>query len=261
MITSISNGKIKHVTQLLTKSKVRKQEGLYVIEGEKMFAEAPKELISEVYASTSFLSKTSNMARLNEVGYEEVTDSVYERMSDTKSPQGILCVMRKKNLKEDFILNLAKKDKAHILVLEGLQDPGNMGTIMRTAEGAGYDCILADDKTVDIYNPKVIRSTMGAMFRMPVVYTSELNRTLDKIRENGIKVYAAHLSGKNNYCDESYPDKMAILIGNEGNGLTDEIMKHADVPVRIPMEGNVESLNASVAAAILMYHSYYVGKR
>lgn len=257
MITSISNGKIKHVVQLLTKSKVRKQEGLYIIEGEKMFLEAPKELITEIYASSSYLAKTAHIKKLADIGYEEVTDSVYERMSDTKSPQGILCVMRKKLLKEDYITKLCAGSKAHILVLEGLQDPGNMGTIMRTAEGAGYDCILADEKTVDIYNPKVTRSTMGAMFRLPVVYTSDLNGTLDKIRKQNVKVYAAHLSGKRFYYEEKYPDKMAILIGNEGNGLSDSIMKHADVPVKIPMEGKVESLNAAVAAAILMYHSYY----
>ena len=142
-----------------------------------------------------------------------------------------------------------------MLVLENLQDPGNLGTMMRTAEGAGVTGVLLSRGCVDIYNPKTIRSTMGSIYRVPFLYTDDLLADMDKLHEKGIRTYAAHLKGKGYYDEESYQGPTAFLIGNEGNGLSDELSDKAKQYIKIPMEGQLESLNAAVAAAILMYEA------
>ena len=139
------------------------------------------------------------------------------------------------------------------LLLDGIQDPGNLGTIFRTAEGAGVDGIIMSSDTVDIYNPKTVRSTMGSLYRMPFFYEKDLKGVVERIKEKKVSVYAAHLKGKHAYYLEDYRRGCAFLIGNEGNGLTDELAALADTYIRIPMEGQVESLNAAIAAAVLMY--------
>lgn len=142
-----------------------------------------------------------------------------------------------------------------LLVLDNLQDPGNLGTIFRTAEAAGVTGIILSKDSVDIYNPKVIRSTMGAIFRMPFVYVEKLTDTIEELKAHQIQVYAAHLDGKNAYDEECYLNGTAYLIGNEGNGLRQEVADCADTWIRIPMLGQAESLNAAVAASILMFEA------
>lgn len=141
----------------------------------------------------------------------------------------------------------------HLMILDNLQDPGNLGTIFRTAEAAGVTGIIMSRDCVDIYNPKTIRSTMGALYRMPFVYVEDLRETIHTLKEKSIKSYAAHLDGKNTYDKEDYRQGTAFLIGNEGNGLREEIAQCADTWIRIPMCGQVESLNAAVAATVLMF--------
>lgn len=142
-----------------------------------------------------------------------------------------------------------------MVVLDNLQDPGNLGTIFRTAEAAGVTGILLSKDCVDVYNPKVIRSTMGAVFRMPFLYVEDLPEKIKELQKEGIKTYAAHLRGENAYDEEDYTTGCAFLIGNEGNGLRDEVADCADCLIRIPMEGEAESLNAAVAAAVLMFEA------
>ena len=146
-------------------------------------------------------------------------------------------------------------DAPLLVVLENIQDPGNMGTIIRTAEGAGATGIIMSKETVDIYNPKTIRSTMGSLFRMPFVYVDDICGTVRELSNRGIRTYAAHLSGENEYYNEDYAGGTAVLIGNEGNGLTEEITSKADRLVKIPMAGKLESLNAAVSAAIILYEA------
>ena len=142
-----------------------------------------------------------------------------------------------------------------LLILENLQDPGNLGTMMCTSEGAGVTGVLLSRGCVDIYNPKTIRSTMGSVYRVPFLYTDDLSRDMEKLHEKGITTYAAHLKGKGFYDEESYKGPTAFLIGNEGNGLRDEIADAADIYIRIPMCGQVESLNAAISATLLMYEA------
>ena len=152
-----------------------------------------------------------------------------------------------------YIEEMLKIKNPHFMVLDNLQDPGNLGTIVRTAEGAGVDAVFLSKESVDIFNPKTIRSTMGSIYRMPVIYVDDLLELLDTFKGKGIKSYAAHLAGKNSYDQESYEGGTAILIGNEGNGLRDEVSQKADIWVQIPMKGQVESLNAAIAASVLMF--------
>ena len=147
------------------------------------------------------------------------------------------------------------RETPHVLVLENIQDPGNLGTIFRTAEAAGATGIVLSKDCVDLYNPKVIRSTMGAIFRIPFIYTDDLKGTIDELKREGITVYAAHLKGENSYDMEDYKTACAFLIGNEGNGLTEETAACADRKILIPMEGGAESLNAAVASAVLMFEA------
>ena len=141
------------------------------------------------------------------------------------------------------------------MVLEDLQDPGNAGTIFRTGEGAGISGVLLTRNCVDITNPKVIRSTMGSVYRMPFVYVEDVASLSEAFRSRSIRTYAAHLQGKNTYDKEDYTQGSAFFIGNEGKGLTEEAAGAADCLIRIPMCGQVESLNAAMAAGILMYEA------
>lgn len=253
MITSMSNPQVKKLLQLQKKSKARNEENVFLVEGLRMFAEVPEERVEKVYISESLYNKKKQELKLERFLVEILTDSVFSHVSDTKTPQGILCVVKQKKYDIEEFLNL---ENPHFMVLDNLQDPGNLGTIVRTAEGAGVNAIFLSKESVDIYNPKTIRSTMGSIYRMPVIYVEDLLELLQIFRERGIKSYAAHLDGKNSYDKESYQSGTAILIGNEGNGLREEVASAADVWVQIPMQGQVESLNAAIAASILMFEVY-----
>lgn len=253
MITSTSNPQIKRLLQLQKKSKVRDEENVFVVEGVRMFAEVPVERVEKVYISESLYNRKKLDLNLQNFPYEILSDSVFSHVSDTKTPQGILCIVKRK--KHD-LNDLLKVENPHFVVLDNLQDPGNMGTIVRTAEGAGVDAVFMSKDCVDIYNPKTIRSTMGSIYRMPFIYIEDIPELLNVFRKNGVKSYAAHLDGKNSYDKEDYKTGTAILIGNEGNGLRDEVTQNADVLVRIPMQGQVESLNAAIAASVLMFEVF-----
>lgn len=253
MISSTGNGKVKKVAALSKKARYRKETGLYVVEGPKMFAELPKEWIDSVYV-TEHIRKTQTEIAKKLKGLdcvETVTEDVLKAMSDTETPQGILAVVRQSRYEMKDILK--GQGKRHLVILETIQDPGNLGTIIRTAEGAGVSGILMDKDTADIYNPKVIRSTMGAVFRMPFVYVDDLEKCLIELKQLGTCLYAAHLEGAKAYDQEDYTGDTGILIGNEARGLSDGVAAMADSQVRIPMAGKVESLNAAVAAAVLMF--------
>lgn len=250
MITSTSNPQVKRLLQLQKKSKARNEEKVFLVEGLRMFSEVPKERVEKVYISESLYNRKKLVQDLRDFDVEILSDSVFSRVSDTKTPQGILCVVRQKTYDLGKIFEIKNP---HFIVLDNLQDPGNLGTIVRTAEGAGVDAVFLSKESVDIYNPKTIRSTMGSIYRMPVIYVEDLPELLKSLKNQGILSYAAHLEGKNSYDMENYQTGTAILIGNEGNGLREEVANAADIWVKIPMQGQVESLNAAVAATVFMF--------
>ncbi|MCR5769596.1 MAG: RNA methyltransferase [Butyrivibrio sp.] len=266
MITSASNDKIKKIAAYNAKNRLRKEDKVFIVEGIRMQVEIPSDLILETYVSESFLSKASekDMEYLNSLplGYEEVSDQVFKKMSDTKAPQGVLSLVRQLEYTDEDLFAPAKNRDGSstdleplILILEGIQDPGNLGTIFRSAEGSGVTGIYMSSDCADVYNSKVVRSTMGAIFRQPFKYSENLLDTISMLKEKGIVSYAAHLKGKKNYDELDFKKGTAFLIGNEGNGLSKEISDAADEYLLIPMLGQVESMNAATSAAILGFEA------
>ncbi len=254
MITSTSNAQVKNIIQLLQTSKARRKQGLFVVEGRKMCQEMPKTWLQTVYVAECFQENIQGDIRAK---YEEkgilqvVTESVFRHMSDMKTPQGILAVARQPVYALEDVLS---GGSPLIVALEDLQDPGNVGTILRTAEAAGAAGILLSRQSADIFNPKTLRSTMGAVYRMPFYYADDLTRVIENMKKDGFRIYGAQMDGQC-YDQKDYTKKTVFLIGNEGKGLTAEMQSAADEAVCIPMKGKVESLNAGVAAGILMYEA------
>ena len=252
MITSVSNPQMKRVKELLNKSRQRKKEKCFVAEGIRMVSETPSDRLEKLYISESFSKNPPELRGMDVSKALVVDDQVFRQISDTQTPQGIMAIIRQKENQLEAILN---QPDALLLFLENIQDPGNLGTMMRTAEGAGVTGVIMSRETVDIYNPKTIRATMGALYRMPFVYVDDFCETLRLAEEKGIRLYAAHLRGQHTYDAQDYRQPSGFLIGNEGNGLTKEAADCATDYIRIPMGGKLESLNAAVAAAVLMYEA------
>ena len=275
IISSKDNKKIRYIRSLLEKGNIRKKSKAFVAEGIKLVDEALEygkvlevvcseslydEIISGDLSGNRLLAENDkNITNYVKKGSSllVVSDTVFKSMSETKTPQGILAVaeMPDYRLLDKGFLEQAytKNGKIKLLVLEDTADPGNLGTIMRTAEAAGVTGVIMGKGTVDIFNPKVVRSTMGSIFRLPFAYEEDLKETIKELKKQGISFYATHLKGEKSYKDIKYSDRSAILVGNEARGLSDEVADLADTYVLIPMQGKVESLNAAVAAALMMY--------
>lgn len=262
MIASTANPRIKQLVLWQSKARERRKDKVFVAEGIKMLEEAPKDWIRDIYLSEELENRLKNAKgkkeqalwkKITQTGYETVTEEVMKKASDTQTPQGVLTVLYQPAYTLEEILS---KENGLYVVLEDLQDPGNVGTILRTGEGAGISGVIMTNRTVDIFNPKTIRSTMGSVYRVPFIYVETLSDVLAKMREKEIYTYAAHLSGENYYNSFSFEKGTAFLIGNEGNGLQKQTADAADYYVKIPMEGQVESLNAAIAAALLLYEAH-----
>ena len=184
------------------------------------------------------------------MNHEVVTEEQMKKLTDTVTPQGILCVVRQPSYTMEDIIN--HPGHRLLMILEDIQDPGNLGTIFRTAEGAGASGIIMTKGCADLFNPKVVRSTMGSIYRVPFFVTDDIEQTISLVKNAQIEVFAAHLKGEHFYDEIEYKDA-AFLIGNEGRGLKDSTASLADTYIKIPMSGELESLNASMAAGILMY--------
>lgn len=278
MITSTANQQVKRLIQLQNKAKLRDEEGVFVLEGKKVFDELRKyrpEFLVMTYLSESFYKQITEAEPeyLDGISYEILADNVFKEAAETVTPQGILAIVKQPKYELEELLESSVRERKNggrtesdsdsecadaplrFIFLENLRDPGNLGTILRTAEGAGMTAVILSKGSVDIFNPKVIRSTMGSVFRVPFLYVEDTLATMKLLQKHGVKLYAAYLSGSEEYDKIPYANRCAIMIGNEANGLLPETAEAADVRVRIPMAGELESLNAAVAAAILMYHS------
>lgn len=256
MISNSSNVQIKNLIKLQEKARTRKEQNAFVVEGKKMFQEAKSlGIVKKAYATMAYVEAqgVSEEEYFAGVDYELVEDKVMKEAADTMTPQGILAIVEKPSYcMEDMIAG----EYANLVLLEDLRDPGNLGTIVRTAEGAGIHGIIMSKETVDLFNPKVVRSTMGSIFRVPFLYVEDFKKAVEDLQKSGVSVVATDLQGKNAYDGETYEKKTAIVIGNEAKGISQQMREQADVLVRIPMEGKLESLNASVAAGIMMYELY-----
>ncbi len=251
IITSATNDRIKDIKKLIKSSSYRREKMLYVVEGIRMFREIPKADVDSVYVAEGAYHKLKDdiLTVVDEESIIFVADHIFSSMSDTSTPQGVMALVK---MKELMLSDVVKGEGDFLLIAERLQDPGNLGTIIRTAEGAGATGIILSKDCVDMYNPKVIRSTMGSIFRVPVYVSPNLETDIEGLKKLGVCIYGAHLDGKEFY-DESFIGSCGFLIGNEGNGLSEVISHKADKLIRIPMCGRVESLNAATSVAVISY--------
>ena len=249
MITSTSNGKIKNLIKCIKSAKERKKEDIFVVEGIRMFLEIPDEQHVETFVTERFFEKYEQYLMDKKV--EFVSENVMHALSDTKTPQGVVSIVKRFHYAKETVCS---GEQPLIMALENLQDPGNLGTIIRTAEGAGVTGILMSQDTVDVYNPKVVRSTMGSVFRVPFCYVENLVEMIEQLKKQGFMTYSAHLQGKSFY-DYDYQKPTVFCIGNEGNGLSEELTNITEEKIIIPMMGKVESLNAATASTVLMYEA------
>lgn len=264
MITSTSNQQVKQLRELLEKSRARTKSGLFVLEGLRMVREIPRKYLEAVYLSASFSETCEHALRDPAAGGRGMIlprdwpepvvldDRVFRSLSDTKNPQGILALAHQPRYEA---AQMYSRPSQLLLFLEDIQDPGNLGTMIRTAEGAGAAGVIMSRGTADIFSPKVTRATMGSLFRMPFVYVDDLCAEIKHARSTGIGVYAAALGSGQSYADADYCKGTAFVIGNEGNGLTSEAVQACTAAVEIPLQGELESLNASVAAAVLLFEA------
>ena len=260
VISSKDNEFIKHVKKLKDK-KYRDLNNEYIIEGIKIVEEAINEKanIKQVVICDD-CEKTSNIPKdlMYEIAKQEcvyVTSKLFESLTDVTNPQGILAIVEKNTVKSQIAGNEEQEidyNQDIIVALDDIQDPGNLGTILRTVDSIGLSQILVSKGTADSYNPKVVRSTMGAIFRVKIIECEDLEKTLKKIKKHKFEIVVTSLQTKNSIYDIDYKKKV-IVIGNEANGVEEKIQKLADKKVKIPMLGKTESLNASVATGIILY--------
>ncbi len=254
LITSKDNDFIKHLKKLKDK-KYREEYGEFIVEGIKMIQEAidEKAIIKDIivcddcknqeYFSKEFLYE---IAKYNCI---YVTEKVFLQITDVTNPQGILAIIDRKKIDSDI-----NYDSDLFLILDNIQDPGNMGTILRTADSINLKQIIVAKGTADVYNPKVVRSTMGAIFRVKVIEIEDLTKVVKEMKKRKIKVYATDLATNSSIYDVDYK-KSAIIIGNEANGVSKQLLDLADQKIKIPMIGKTESLNAAVATGIILYEA------
>lgn len=243
MITSIQNHRVKEWKKLHTK-KGREKTGRFIVEGFHLVEEAKKtgQKIKEVIYQEDvvlpeFISSEKTIA---------VSKAVFKEISQTETPQGVIAVV------EQSKQELSLEDTKSLLMIDAVQDPGNLGTMIRTADAAGMGGVVLGKGTVDLYNDKVIRATQGSLFHIPIVQ-GDLSSYMRELQANHFAVWATALEGANDYMDVEVTEKVAIIVGNEGAGINPDILSLADERVKIPIYGQAESLNVSIAAAIIMY--------
>jgi len=242
MITSVKNDKVKSWKKL-QKRKERLTTGTFLIEGFHLLEEAYKSgwKINEIIV----LESTSIPDWCKEFPFVEVSENVFRFIAQTKSPQGVAAVVEMKHTKV--------KKGTHFLLVDAIQDPGNLGTIIRTADAAGFDGVILGDGTVDLYNDKVIRATQGSLFHLPILQRNLVDE-INELKQQGFTIWATALNNAKKYNQVSVHEKTAIIVGNEGAGVQEEMLNLADELVTIPIYGRAESLNVSIAAGILMYY-------
>lgn len=250
-ISSKDNSLIKNIKKLKEK-KYRIAENMFLIEGFRFIEEAIKSSFNVKYI---FINEKSSQENIDKyiLSHEykgeiyTVSNVVFKVLSSTETPQGAVAVVENKNIEPNF------KEGFYVLV-DKIQDPGNLGTIIRTAHATNALGVILTKGTVDVYNEKTLRSTMGSIFNVPIIEDKDLV-FINDLKNKGYKLITSSLDTKNNFYDINLTGKCIISVGNEGKGISDEIYSISDEKVKIPMPGGAESLNASVAASIMMYEA------
>jgi len=254
-ITSTKNPLVKEIKSL-HKKKGRVKNSAFIIEGIKIINEALENNypLEKIIYTDKLFDNNDGEKLLNRIKdkYElvYVSDNVFNEISDTETPQGILAVAQ---LKYKVADEISLNNNPFLLYLDEVQDPGNMGTIIRTADAFNVDGVIISEGCADPYNPKVVRATMGSIFRTPLFFASKGLDTLIKLKDKGIKIYSSSLEGSIPIYKADYSGGLVLVIGNESKGVSRDIQLMSDILIKIPMPGKAESLNAGVAASIMMY--------
>ena len=254
IITSVQNARIKHVVALQQKSSLRREEGLFVVEGQREI----EHCIACGYEIVEMFSRSEEQSSHHTPHTTVVTPQVYEKMAYRGSTEGIIAVAKVKDHSLSSLLtphsSLLETQDPLIVVLESVEKPGNLGAILRTAEAAGVTAVIVCDPLTDLYNPNLIRASIGGVFSVPVAICDS-KACIAFLKERGIRILTAQLQDSYEYYDYNMRRATAIVMGTESTGLTDQWREAADVHIRIPMLGRLDSLNVSVSAAILMYEA------
>jgi rRNA methylases len=255
-ISSLQNSRIKNIQKLATKSRERKAQNLFIIEGarELSLALAGSYVMQSVFLCPELFIKTDYPKVLDSVDEKnrfELTSDVFEKIAYRETSDGILALARPK---EHGLKNLQLAKNPFVIVLESVEKPGNLGAILRTADAAGADAVIICDPLTDLYNPNVIRSSVGCIFTVPVAIASNVE-TLSFLKENRIQSFAAELQASQWYQDTNFTQSSAIIMGTEADGLTSFWLDNADARIKIPMRGMIDSLNVSVSTAILSFEA------
>lgn len=258
VITSKENDIIKNIKKLNEK-KYRDQENKFLVEGIKMVQEALNEnaAIDKIVVCEDCINDgTIKQELLYEIAKQEcvyVSEKVFQSITQVTNPQGILAVLKRESEKEKI-----SYDEDIIVVLDGVQDPGNLGTIIRTIDSVGLSQLILSEQTADPFNPKVVRSTMGAIYRINCIRSGKIVETLKNIKKHKYEILATSLQTNETIYDIDYKKKV-LVIGNEANGVSKEVLELANKKIKIPMLGKTESLNVAVATGIILYE-YVRGK-
>ena len=249
-IESPHNQLVKRLNGLKLR-KNREKEKVFVAEGLRFVSEIPKDFHVELYAVSDSFAKKYDLEPWERITHVYILpDALFASIAETENPQGILAVCQQKAVAWDM---LSQNKNGFYLLAEEINDPGNLGTVLRTASACGVDAVFLSKGSVDLYHPKVLRATMGAVFHTPVFQNVDMEDTASLLRSQGIPLYAAHLRGRQYPYSLNLRRACAFMIGNEARGLSEEAAALCDSYVKIPMPGKAESLNAAVAAAVLLY--------
>lgn len=246
-ITSTSNEKIKYFISLNDK-KTRMNAKRFIVEGYHLVNEASKTNLLEAIISTD----EKELKKINNVKRYLVNDAIINKIATTKNPQNILGIVKMLDHNITNLLPIIKGNKTKLIMLDDVNDPGNLGTIIRTAAGLGYDGIIMSPNTVDLYNEKVIRSTQGVMFKIPII-KANLQEVIKLLKKEKVFCIGTALTNAKDVKHITKKDKFAICLGNEAKGISKEVLDNMDENVKIAMKNDVESLNVSIAAGIIMY--------
>lgn len=246
-ITSTSNETIKYFISLNDK-KTRMNAKRFIVEGYHLVNEASKTNLLEAIISTD----EKELKKINNVKRYLVNDAIINKIATTKNPQNILGIVKMLDHNITNLLPIIKGNKTKLVMLDDVNDPGNLGTIIRTAAGLGYDGIIMSPNTVDLYNEKVIRSTQGVMFKIPII-KANLQEVIKLLKKEKVFCIGTALTNAKDVKHITKKDKFAICLGNEAKGISKEVLDSMDENVRIAMKNDVESLNVSIAAGIIMY--------
>ena len=253
VISSCDNQKIKNIRKL-RKKKYRTIQNAYIIESIKLFKEAIQWHIPilQIYYTQLCIKRNPELKKLlvdlgeKDISVYEVSEKVFRNISEFQTPEGILCIVEKQ---EHSIQNIKR-----ILILDDIQDPGNTGTMIRTADAAGFNAVLCSEHTIDIYDSKVIRATMGSFFHIPIIQSKDILSDVKRLKNDNVLICGTALEGKESYhCPISSVDKIALILGSESHGMSQMLKDQCDILWKLPIRGKAESLNVSVAAGVFMY--------